>query len=181
MTGDLTNLPLPGTTLGYTKESVIERVVRKQVIESLPEGAYLQYNRRGGIIELGNIFLLFVNFGVGRVHHKYRNEFLNNGKHVTFTINQSRYEDGELLQTLLTPPDEAMYYRKSVLFFIRASTKDKFMFCGKAKYLQHEEKQGDLIDLVLELTSFDDLVHHSNLNSNGDNMTYMTIVESQIY
>ena len=181
LTGDLTNLPRPGTTLGYTKESVIERVVRKQVIESLPEGAYLQYNRRGGIIELGNIFLLFVNFGVGRVHHKYRNEFLNNGKHVTFTINQSRYEDGELLQTLLTPPDEAMYYRKSVLFFIRASTKDKFMFCGKAKYLQHEEKQGDLIDLVLELTSFDDLVHHSNLNSNGDNMTYMKIVESQIY
>ena len=179
LTGDLSNLPTPGITLGYTKESVIERIVRRQVIEALPEDAYLQYNRRGGIIELGNCFLLFVNFGVGRIHHKYRNEFLQGGKQVTFTINQGRYDDGELFQSLLTPEDEAMYYKKPVLFFIRASTRDKFMFCGNVKYAQHEEKDGDLIDLVLDLKNFDALVASSMESDDDDTITYMKIVERQ--
>ena len=179
LTGDLSNLPKPGIKLGYTKDSVIERVVRKQVIESLPDETYLQFNRRGGIIELGNTFLLFVNFGAGRVHHKYRNEFHNEGKQVTFTIKQSRYEDGELLQTLLTPQDEAMYFKKTVLFFIRANTRDKFMYCGKAAYHRHKEKEDDLIDLILELTEFNDLVDHSANSDKEDGSTYMSIVASQ--
>ena len=69
-----------------------------------------------------------------------------------------------------------MYYKKPILFFIRASTKDKFMFCGKAKYFQHEEKDDDLIDLVLELTNFEDLVHHGNSSDDVSSASYMNIV-----
>ena len=127
---------------------------------------------------MGNAFLLFVNFGVGRVHHKYRNDFLCEGRQVTFTINPSRYEDGELLQTLLTPHDDAMYFQKPVLFCIRASTRDKFMFCGQVNYFEHQEKEGDLIDVILELQNFNDLVTHS-MNSDGESTTYMSIVASQ--
>ena len=102
LTGDLSNLPKPGIKLGYTKDSVIERVVRKQ----------------------------------------------------------------------------AMYFKKTVLFFIRANTRDKFMYCGKAAYHRHKEKEDDLIDLILELTEFNDLVDHST-SSDEDGSTYMSIVASR--
>ena len=87
--GHLLGLPSPGIKLGYTKESCISRVIREEVLNSLPKDSYLKYNRRGGIIEIGNAWLLFVNFGVGRSHHKYRNEFLDEGRRVSTSRSKS--------------------------------------------------------------------------------------------
>ena len=81
---------------------------------------------RGGIIEIGNCWMLFVNIIVGRFHEKYQNEFHHRGKLVTFTINPSRCKDGELLQNLLIPEVSSMS-RKSVFLFMRGSNKEKFI------------------------------------------------------
>ena len=123
---DTSNLSLTGKELGYTKDSCIEQILTKEVIESLPEDSYLRYNRRGGIIEIGNCWMLFVNFTVGRFHEKFRNEFHHGGKLVSFTINPSRCKDGELLQNLLIPEVSSMS-RKSVFLFMRGSNKEKFI------------------------------------------------------
>jgi hypothetical protein len=171
LSGDLDNLPLAGLELGYTKESCIEHVVKKDVIDNLPENSYLRYNRRGGIVEIGNCWMLFVNFGVGKIHTKYQNLFLEGAKKVTFTINPSRYEDGELLQNLLIPEDSVMY-RKPVLLFMRGSTKGKFIHCGQCKCDSHRiNEENDLVNLVLELKQFEDL----KKDIDGDISAYMQI------
>jgi hypothetical protein len=155
LTGDLSNLPSPGKMLGYTKESCIARVLRNEVMDALPENSYLRYNRRGGVIEIGNAWLLFVNFGVGRTFHKYRNEFRDGGRQVTFTVNPSRYEDSALLQNLLIS-DSSSIYRKHVLLFIRGSTNDKFVYCGSVTHHSHVEHE-DLVNVVLQLDDFETL------------------------
>lgn len=150
----LHDLPTPGSSMGYTKESCIENIVKKEVIDALPENSYLRYNRRGGMIEIGNCWLLFVNFGVGRIHHKYRNEFIDNGEKMTFTINPSRYEDGELLQNLLMPEDSDMY-RKAVMLFVRGSTRETFLYCGQCTCDSHMiNEDTDLVNLVLKMKDF---------------------------
>ena len=153
--GDLRGLPIPGQEIGYTKESCIMRVLRTDIMEILPDNSYLRYNRRGGVIEIGNAWLLFVNFGVGRSFHKYRNDFREDGRLVTFTVNPARCEDSDLLQNLFIPENSFMY-RKAVLLFIRGSTKDKFTYCGSVSYCSHEEKE-DLVNIVLELDDFETL------------------------
>jgi hypothetical protein len=66
----------------------------------------------------------------------------------------------------------------SILFFIRGSSNQKFMYCGKATYIEHEESEDDLIHLVLELTDYHALVDHGR-DSQEENTTYMDIVQSQ--
>ena len=179
LTGDLDNLPVVGQILGYTKDSCIERVLGNQILNSLPEESHLKFNRRGGVIEVANAWLLFVNFGVGRVYHKYRNEFLDNGKKITFTVSPTRYEDSDLLQSLIASSNDgkgefwnSSLARKSVLLFIRGSTKEKFTFCGECKYSAHEEK-GDLVDLLLELKNYDALFEKGH---DGEPSVYMNVV-----
>mmetsp|Transcript_1248 Transcript_1248/g.1764 ORF Transcript_1248/g.1764 Transcript_1248/m.1764 type:complete len:925 (+) Transcript_1248:1276-4050(+) len=175
LSGHLLGLPSPGIKLGYTKESCISRVIREEVLNSLPKDSYLKYNRRGGIIEIGNAWLLFINFGVGRSHHKYRNEFLDEGRRLTFTINPAREEDAELFQNLLLSEDSTTC-RKSVLLFIREGSNDKFMFIGDCKCLSHTDT-GDLANLVLELEQYDELkteagVGYRNIVSNQNAHQY---------
>jgi len=182
LTGDLQNLPKAGEVLDYTKESCIERVIQNQVLESLPEESYLRYNRRGGVIGIENAWLLFVNFGVGKVHHKYRNKFLLGGQQATFTVNPARYEDCELLQTLLASSnDNAGKFwsptssQKPVFLFIRGSTREKFTFCGECEYSAHTEHD-DLVDLILQLKNFKELSQHG---VDGKLSAYLSIVACQ--
>ena len=87
---------------------------------------------------MGNAWLLFINYGIRRSHHKYSNNFLTYEHRITFTINPSRYVDSDLLQNLLIP-DNSTKYRKIVLLFIRGTSKDKFMVCGDCKCISHIE------------------------------------------
>jgi len=170
LTCDPQGLPQPGTYAGYKKESCITYVIKEEDTKSLSDNSYLKFNRRCGVIELGNAWLLFINFGIRRSHHNYRNNFLYDGHRVTFTINPSRYDDSDLLQNLLIP-DNSSKYRKSVLLFIRGTSKDKFMFCGDCKCISHAENN-DLLNLVLELKQYDKL----KTDINGEASSYMNMV-----
>ena len=171
---DIERLPLIGKEVGYTKDSCIDHSISEEVMKSLPEDSYLRYNRRGGILEIGNCWMLFVNFGVGKIHAKYRNEFVQGGKMVTFTINPSRYEDGDLLQNLLIT-DESSMSRKGVLLFMRGSSKEQFICCGKVSCHSHRQNEdNDLVHLVLELTQFDELKVNTEESSELSN--YMRVV-----
>ena len=176
LSGDLGHLPEAGMELGYTKESCIEHIVKKEVIDALPDNSYLRYNRRGGIVELANCWMLFVNFGVGKIHSKYENVFLEGAKKVTFTINPSRHDDGELLQNLLIQEDSGMY-RKGVLLFIRGSSSGKFISCGECTCDNHRvNEDNDLVNIVLELKQFEDLKE----DVNGEMSTYMRLVSENL-
>jgi Ribonuclease D len=175
LTSDLSNLPNPGEMLGYTKDSCIARVLRNEVMDALPENSYLRYNRRGGVIEIGNAWLLFVNFGVGRTFHKYRNEFKDDGQLITFILQLNRYEDCALFQNLRIHEKSSMY-RKHVLLFIRGSSNDKFLYCGSVRHHSHFDQE-DLVNVVLQLDDFETLTSHT---ANPDDIPiYSQIVASQ--
>ncbi len=174
LAADIDNLSLVGKETGYTKDSCIDEVLTKEVVDSLPKNSYLRYNRRGGIIEIANCWLLFVNFTIGRYHDKYKNEFHDGGKLVSFTINPSRFKDGELLQNLLLP--ESMS-RKSVVLFIKGSNKEKFICCGQVKCHSHKQnEENDLVSLVLEVIQFNELISTTDAAPSN----YMRIVSENL-
>jgi len=100
--GDLDSVPSPGTFLGYTKDSCIHRVLGSRFMDALPEGTRLGYNRRGGVFQLRNAWILFINLAGGVQVGKYRNDFINDGKQITFTVNPSNPSESALIDHFLS-------------------------------------------------------------------------------
>jgi len=169
LNADFSKLPPAGITIGYTKDSCIERLVGKDFFKSLPDDTYLKYNRRGGVLELKNAFLLFINFQFNQSYSKYRNEFLGQGEMITFSVEpkSNKCQDGHLLKNLYLAKDDES--RKEVFVFIRGSSRHKFLFCGQGFYVSHAIN-GDLVDLILELESFEEMKHYD------DESSYMSIL-----
>ena len=59
----LDDLPKIGTVLGYTKDSCVHRIVGHEFIGALPERTHIGFNRRSGVSETLNSWMLFCNFG----------------------------------------------------------------------------------------------------------------------
>jgi len=177
ISGDLQYLPEAGIRLGYTKDSCIERMLGKKLMNSLPSNFHLTFNRRGGIVELSNAWALFINFGTSQVYGKYSNQFLGIGKQVTFTVDAKRSQDEDLLHCLLASGrfiDKSSIHEsllKDAFLFLRSSTKERFMFCGKCKCTGFSVK-GNLVDLVLELYEYQNL----KVSSLEGNSPYLDMV-----
>jgi len=179
LAGDLDRLPLPGKHLGFTKDCCIHRVFGADLMEALPESSYFSYNRRGGVIEIANAWLLFMNFGVGKFYKKYTNKFLLGGRQLTFTMpsnhaffqcrtDASSDDDGDAMEATT---GVVGYNFKPILLFIRGSTKEKFFFCGDCKYVTHTGiEDGDRADLILEVLQFD------KIQRDDDQIGYLDIV-----
>jgi len=177
LSGDLDKLPLPGTYLGFTKDSCIHRVFGKSLIDALPERSYLSYNRRGGVIEIANAWLLFMNFGVGKFYKKYTNKFLVGGRQLTFTMPSSHAFFQSTLRTPSIDNKVELTYNdmdigcKPILLFIRGSTKEKFFFCGNCNYVMHAEIEDEnRTDVILEVVQFDEI------KRDDDQIGYLDIV-----
>ena len=180
--GNFTTLPDPGSIVGYTKDSCVHSVLGDDFISSLPDDTILGFNRRGGVLEIANGWMLFVNFGqrAGSSNYSdYRNNFLNNGKQLTFSINRGRDIQASLLQFLMpekssTITNAASENSGKVVLFLRPSTREKFIFCGECTCDGLSETRGHIVDLVLNLLDFDALVN----SDDGTASPYRQVVSS---
>jgi len=160
ISADFASLPSPGKVIDYTKDSCIHEILGEAFIESLSDHTRLGFNRRGGVLEFKNAYCLFVNFALSESgglpsHWLYRNDFLDNGERLTFTVNSDRDQERALMEffSLHKRSTDAM----KVLLFARTSTKAKFMYCGECACTNQVES-GNYTNLVLELMNYDHLV-----------------------
>ena len=162
LSGNLDNLPMPGLSLGYTKESCAFRVVGHELFKTIPEGTYIGFNRRAGVAETSNAWILFCNFGGERGF----SEFSDNGRKLSFRVNSTsqsgRSSEASLyrqmvsssLPSALQESDE----KKQILLFARESTRTKYLYCGLCMCTDvitlDEHKAG----LVLQLEDYEELM-----------------------
>jgi len=137
----LDDLPRPGTPMGYTKWSCAEPVIGQDFIESLPDDTNIAFPGRGGVIEMQNAWLLFINFG-GFQTNKYCNEFREGGRTITFSVSASR--NFRVLETVVKPTDSRRATTlKKLLLFARPDSRDTFINCGVCEYRSWEKNDFD--------------------------------------
>jgi len=162
---DWKNLPEPGKIIGYTKDSCIHEVLGRDFINSLSaKNTRLGFNRRGGVLPLENAFCLFINFALSETgalpsSWLYRNDFLDDGRRLTFTVNSERAHEKALIDFFSV--DGQSNEREKVLLFARTSTQTRFMYCGELACEIREQGEdesdndSDYVNLVLELMDYE--------------------------
>jgi len=159
--GDINDVPEPGTFLGYTKDSCIHRILGSKFMSSLPDNIRLGYNRRGGVFQLKNSWILFINLAGGVQLGKYRNDFTQGGRQITFTVNPNNPAESTLIDHFFY--QNLKNTEKLVFLFVRSGTSSKFMYCGKCGCTGQAPHAEDGIILDLELLDFSKLTSiHDN-------------------
>jgi hypothetical protein len=178
--GNHDNLPIPGTYMGYTKDSCVKRVVGHNLINSLPEGTYIGFNRRSGVVATENSWILFVNFGGSLTYGKYSTEFAGGGRQLTFSVNPEKYDERSLFEFVseslerrdaaaTTPP------KNKIILFARPSTQSKFIFCGLCECSKKTANDGS-VDLLLDLVDFEELVV---VDENNPSTAFIEMVQAR--
>jgi prolyl-tRNA editing enzyme YbaK/EbsC (Cys-tRNA(Pro) deacylase) len=157
--GDLDHLPPAGALIGYTKDSCVNRTIGKTVVNSIPQDFGFRYNRWGGIIEMQNCFLLFVNCSGHSKDWKYSNEFFDGGKQVSFSANAEKEKELSFLHDLgaLDSSGVVSESAKTILLFARPNSNTKYVYCGPCCCVDWST-QGQIYELRLEMLAFDTLV-----------------------
>ena len=162
LSGNLDNLPIPGLSLGYTKESCAFRVVGHEHFKTIPEGTYIGFNRRAGVAETSNAWILFCNFGGERGF----SEFSDNGRKLSFRVNSTsqsgRSSEASLYRQMvssslplaLQESDE----KKQILLFARESTRTKYLYCGLCTCTDVITLDEHRAGLVLQLEDYEELM-----------------------
>ncbi|CAB9522202.1 Ankyrin repeat [Seminavis robusta] len=175
LAGNLDNLPIPGTTLGYTKDSCVSRVVGHMFINTLPDGTTIGYNRRSGVVEMNNAWILFCNFG-GNVtkSNYYLSDFSKHGRHLRFNVNPERQNGKSSERTLMNyiargsnrATSKQLQDNKTILLFARDGTSSKYMYCGSCRCIDYTVQEENVsVDLHLELENYEELVGDKNISS----------------
>eukprot|EP00977_Amphora_coffeiformis_P016400 scaffold5079_cov169-Amphora_coffeaeformis.AAC.9 len=166
LAGDLEGLPLGGEVVGYTKDDCVKAVLGPNVVNSMADNFSLRFNRRGGIVEMSNAWLLFISFSGYTKEWKYQNEFSNEGRWINFSVDtQSGFKENELPFLFeLSCLDESLDYvpsvkpERQILLFARRNSDSKFVYCGRCECREWTSPATGEYDLQLELLEFDDLV-----------------------
>uniref|UniRef100_A0A7S3DTI3 3'-5' exonuclease domain-containing protein n=1 Tax=Entomoneis paludosa TaxID=265537 RepID=A0A7S3DTI3_9STRA len=190
LSGNLNNLPIPGITLGYTKDSCAERVVGHTFLNTLPEGTHIGFNRRSGVVETTNCFLVFCNFGAGatvakqQLHHLGRHrgsEFSGGGRFLTFHLNPKRQNGSErelakqIINSEHSTESSLDGCNRDLLLFARGGTSSKFLYCGHCRVSQFRvSNDGESLDMELELLDFEALTGESRISD-----TFVELVKSR--
>ena len=155
---DFENVPLAGSVLGYTKESCVYSLVN--LSESTDN---IGFNRRGGVVQSSNAWILFVNFAQKAGWQRYSNEFLHRGRQTIFTLNPSKCIDQRLIHYLENIEDTS--HERKIFLFARPSTKSKYIFCGECEgdFLATEEgsDSGNSVDILLDFIHYDVMIQGS--------------------
>jgi len=175
LTGNLDNLPMPGISLGYTKDSCAFRVVGHEFMNTLPEGTHVGFNRRSGVVETANAWLIFCNFGGSLTKNiqigRQSSEFTDEGRFLSFQVNPKKQNGRTSEKTLMDYVASRRGLKgdeneKTLLLFAREDSKTKFMYCGSCCCKQYVEKADGRVDLVLELLDFKALVGEERISLN---------------
>ena len=163
MSGNLDNLPRPGISLGYTKESCAFRVVGHELFKTIPEGTYIGFNRRSGVAETSNAWILFCNFGGEKVFSK----FSDNGRKLSFRVNSTsqrgRSSEARLYREMVSSTSFPLSTQKSdetkpIFLFARESTRTKYLYCGFCTCSDAISLDEDTSALALKLEDYEELV-----------------------
>ena len=154
--GNLGNLPNAGISLGFTKESCAFRVVGHELFKTIPEGTYIGFNRRAGVAETSNAWILFCNFGGEKVF----SEFSDNGRKLSFRVNSTsqmgRSSEASLYREMISAQKSGE--KKQILLFARASTRMKYLFCGSCACSDVTILDEDTACLLLQLQDYEELM-----------------------
>jgi len=143
---DFNNMPTPGMEMGYTKESCIKSVLcQRHIIANTANSQkkddatssseyYLLFDRRGGVVETNNGWILFVNFGGKDTTNqnfdpastttkrtsiqKHKNVFFNGGRQMTFSIDPTKKDHERTLfqylcETVLVKEERRDYKKEN--------------------------------------------------------------------
>lgn len=173
LAGNLENLPLPGITLGYTKESCVFRVVGHELLNTFPEGTYVGFNRRAGVVETTNAWIVFCNFGARAggglpIYGKSFSEFYNGGRHLSFRLNpkaQSGSSSEATLYRYLMSTKEQMKNQKQLVLFARDGTRSKYLYCGRCSCVKIAPLESGATSVLFELLEFETLTGKAKISS----------------
>lgn len=164
---NLNALPPVSTYIGYTKDSCAEAVMGDALVESMASDLVLRFNRRGGIAEMSNCWLLFVNLSghPNTKEWKYQNQFSNEGRQMNFsvaTVNGFKDNDLSFLYNAGCFDDSMEYVPKlkqerDILLFARPRSNSKYISCGKCKIVAWSRDEKGY-EISLEFIQYDELV-----------------------
>jgi hypothetical protein len=162
--GNLETLPPAGIYMGYTKDSCVEAILGKTIVNSIASDFFLRFNRRGGIVELANCWCLFINFSGHDKNWKYSNQFSQDGREVNFSVNALHgYKENDLPFLYdVGCFDESLEYvptsnkGREIYLFARSGSDSKFIACGQCKCLGWTGSEGKY-ELQLTLVQYDEL------------------------
>lgn len=185
--GDLSNLPIPGISLGYTKDSCAERVLGHTFMNTIPKGTHIGFNRRSGVIETKNAFLIFCNFGAGSLEMKKFHEgkqfrgsaFSGGGRFLSFHVNPSRKNGSERVMADFVKESLSSFCKnedeKVILLFARNGSSSKYIYCGYCHCVEYTTADdGDRLDLNLELLNYNTLSGEERISD-----SFVELVKSQ--
>lgn len=177
---NLDNLPLAGTTLGYTKDSCAHRVIGHEFMNTLPEGTHIGFNRRSGVVETVNTWIIFCNFGGSQNHHAGKqtgSSFLRGGRELLFTLNPKNFHGESSEKTLyefIVSQDFTTPGVKKILLFARDGTRYKYTYCGFCECDKFFMRDDGKVDLLLKLMDFDELMRGRRISTD-----FLELVEKQ--
>ena len=162
LAGKLDDLPKIGTVLGYTKDECAHRVVGHEFISNLPENTHIGFNRRSGVSETTNCWLLFCNFGGV---FQTSSGFVKEGEEFRFNLNPKNDKAKSSEKSLydffawqeLGFTTESNESDRKILLFARGSNKDKYTYCGECKCIESLATDNGSIDLHLSLTNYEEV------------------------
>lgn len=185
LVANLSNLPFPGTILGYTKDSCVHRVVGHVFMNTLPKGTYIGFNRRSGVVETTNAWILFCNFGgMERFDGKrVSSGFLREGRDFVFNLNPKNFNGKSSEKTLynyVSTPVRSDQEEKQILLFARDGTRQKYMYCGRCRCEGFDLTEAGKVDLLLNLIDYNELVGENAISDDFATLvaTQNTFVES---
>ena len=168
--GKLDDLPTPGTTLGYTKDSCVHRVLGHKFINALPERTHIGFNRRSGVIETSNAWMIICNFG-GSGTKRPSSGFLKDGREFRFNLNPNTYQGKSSEKSLCDFISSRQEIRldtenddKKILLFARGSSRNKYTYCGTCKCIELTPTEVGSKDLLLNLVDYSKLVVGENIS-----------------
>ncbi|KAL3937358.1 MAG: hypothetical protein SGBAC_007525 [Bacillariaceae sp.] len=180
LNAELDNLPVAGTTLGYTKDSCVTRVVGHVFMNTLPEGTYIGFNRRAGVVETDNAWIVFCNFGASErfAGKKSSSAFMRDGRDLVFNLNPKNFNGKSSEKTLyeyVSTPGRSAEEKKPILLFAREGTRQKYTYCGRCKCEGLDFTESGKVDLLLNLLDFEELVGENKVSDD-----FTTLVARQL-
>ena len=157
LTGKLDDLPQVGTVMGYTKDTCVHRVLGHEFINALPERTHIGFNRRSGVSELTNCYVLFCNFGGV---YRSTSGFLKEGREFRFNLkpNDKAAKSSEKSLYYFFSSWRQEVFDKKILLFARGSTKHKYLYCGECKYKGVFPTEDESMDLHLNLINYSEVI-----------------------
>jgi hypothetical protein len=177
----LAELPQVGTRIGYSRDSCVEAILGRSVINSLPDDFRLRYNRRGGIISLRNAWLLFISSLFGDRNWKYDNKMSDGGRTIDFAVDTERgvretdlpfmYDLGFYDNSLDYVP--TVKPNRTIFLFMRRNSGSKYLYCGRCASTEWSFSDNGMFNVKLSLLEADELLE-------GEGSIYRQIVEEKM-